>query len=181
MNSYTGTPVNTVWFGAFIAALMGLLGLAGPNAISAIFSISVVGSYIAYSIPIAARFIFHKENNFKPGPFNLGSWGLPVAVIAIAWMSLISVVFLFPVTPQTDAQDMNYSVVVTGGTLILSLVWYYFPKYGGVYWFKGPVSTIDNGETSSSETSSEIEKSRAAKGQENLPVDTGKDTVMTPV
>ena len=32
----------------------------------------------------------------------------------------------------------------TGGTLILSVVYFYFPVYGGVYWFKGPISTIDS-------------------------------------
>lgn len=37
---------------------------------------------------------------------------------------------------------MNYTVVVVGGTLILSLGYYFFPKYGGVYWFEGPVETI---------------------------------------
>ena len=37
---------------------------------------------------------------------------------------------------------MNYTVVVWGGTLLLSLVYFYFPKYGGVYWFTGPVSTV---------------------------------------
>ena len=29
-----------------------------------------------------------------------------------------------------------------GGVLIFSLIWYYFPKYGGVNWFRGPVPTI---------------------------------------
>lgn len=38
---------------------------------------------------------------------------------------------------------MNYTVVVLGGIMILSLVWYYFPRYGGVYWFTGPVPNID--------------------------------------
>ena len=70
MNSFTGTPVNTVWFVAIIATLLGLLSLAGNQAIDAIFALSVTALYIAYSIPIAARFIF--KNNFKPGPFNLG-------------------------------------------------------------------------------------------------------------
>ena len=37
---------------------------------------------------------------------------------------------------------MNYTVVVIGGVLILSLVWYYFPVYGGVFWFEGPVPTV---------------------------------------
>lgn len=37
---------------------------------------------------------------------------------------------------------MNYTVVVVGGTLMLSLGYYFLPKYGGVYWFEGPVETI---------------------------------------
>ena len=70
MNGYTGTPVNTVWFVAAISTLLGLLSLAGAQAIDAVFALSVTGLYVAYSIPIAARFIF--KNDFKPGPFNLG-------------------------------------------------------------------------------------------------------------
>ena len=58
-------------------------------------------------------------------------------------MTFMSVVFLFPATPQTTVQDMNYSVVVLGGILALSLVWYYFPKYGGVHWFTGPIPTVE--------------------------------------
>ncbi len=57
-------------------------------------------------------------------------------------MTLMSVVFMFPSTPVTSVQDMNYAVVVLGGIFILSLAWYYFPKYGGVHWFTGPVTTI---------------------------------------
>lgn len=70
MNSYTKTPVNTVWFCAFFSMLLGLLAFAGAQAINAVFSISVIALYVAYSIPIVARFVFN--NDFKPGPFNLG-------------------------------------------------------------------------------------------------------------
>ena len=38
---------------------------------------------------------------------------------------------------------MNYTVVVLGSVFILCLVWYYFPVYGGVHWFEGPVPTVD--------------------------------------
>ncbi|KAF9238376.1 amino acid permease-domain-containing protein [Melanogaster broomeanus] len=127
MNSFTGTPVNTVWFVAAVAILLGLLAFAGPEAINAIFAISVTALYIAYSIPIAARFIF--TNDFKPGPFSLGVFSLPVAIISVSFMAR---------TPAT----MNYTVVVLGGILFLSLVWYYFPVYGGVHWFTGPVRNV---------------------------------------
>jgi hypothetical protein len=58
-------------------------------------------------------------------------------------MASTSIVFCFPTTKHTGASDMNYSVVVLGGAFILSLVWYYFPVYGGVHWFEGPVPTVD--------------------------------------
>ena len=39
---------------------------------------------------------------------------------------------------------MNYTVVVLGGVLFLSLVWYYIPVYGGIYWFTGPIKTVES-------------------------------------
>lgn len=70
MNSYTQTPVNTVWFVGVLALLLGLLVFAGDQAINAVFAISVVALYAAYTIPIAARFL--GPNDFKRGPFHLG-------------------------------------------------------------------------------------------------------------
>ena len=72
MNGYTKTPVNTVWFCCILSISLGLLVFAGEQAIAAVFVLSVVGLYIASAIPIAARFIF--ENDYKPGPFDLGRW-----------------------------------------------------------------------------------------------------------
>ncbi|KAF5375416.1 hypothetical protein D9615_008014 [Tricholomella constricta] len=141
MNGYTKTPVNTVVFDGLLALILGLLAFAGDQAINAVFAISIVALYIAYAIPIAARFL--GTNNFQPGPFSLGIFGLPVGAVAVLFMLFMSVVFFFPATPTTTVQDMNYTVVVLGGVMLLSVVWYYFPKYGGVYWFTGPISNID--------------------------------------
>ncbi|CAE6429264.1 unnamed protein product [Rhizoctonia solani] len=142
MNPYTKTPVNTVWFSVSISALLGLLAFAGEAAIGAVFALSVIGLYIAYTIPIGARFLF-KGHNYKPGPFNLGAFGLPVAIIAIAFMTFISIVFLFPTELAPAVADMNYAVVVMSGVMIGCLIWYWFPKYGGVNWFEGPVMTVE--------------------------------------
>ncbi|CUA75900.1 putative amino-acid permease PB24D3,02c [Schizosaccharomyces pombe 972h-] [Rhizoctonia solani] len=167
MNSYTKTPVNTVWFSVFVSALLGLLAFAGEAAIAAVFSLSVIGLYIAYSIPIGARFLF-KGHNYKPGPFNLGAFGLPVAIIAIAFMTFIDIVFLFPTELAPAVADMNYAVVVLGGVMVGCLIWYWFPKYGGVNWFKGPVMTVDVlPQTAHTEDSGSIEreKERLAEGE----------------
>jgi uncharacterized membrane-anchored protein len=53
---------------------------------------------------------------------------LPVNGIAVAWMLFISLVFLFPTSLPTGVSEMNYTVAVLGGTILLSLAWYYFPK-----------------------------------------------------
>jgi hypothetical protein len=58
-------------------------------------------------------------------------------------MTLMGIVFLFPFTPQTSVGEINYTVAVLGGVMILSVIWYYFLMYGGVHWFKGPVANIN--------------------------------------
>ena len=67
---------------------------------------------------------------------------LPCAIISVLWMAFMFIVFLFPTDPNPAAGDMNYSIVVLGGVMTLSLIYYYFPVYGGVHWFKGPIRTI---------------------------------------
>lgn len=140
VNSRTQTPVHAVCFCAFLSLLLGLISFAGPLAITAVFTMSVVCQYIGFTIPIIARYVGGSE--FIHGPFNLGIMSGPVAFIASCYMLFMIVVFLFPPSPGATSQSMNYTVVVTGGTLLLSLTYYFFPKYGGRYWFKGPVHTI---------------------------------------
>ena len=70
VNKRTHAPVHAVWFSVIVSLLLGLLAFAGPSAIGAVFSLVVAGQYVAYSIPIAARFIGGR--NIQPGPFSLG-------------------------------------------------------------------------------------------------------------
>ncbi|KAI6163157.1 amino acid permease-domain-containing protein [Pisolithus thermaeus] len=116
VNKSASAPVNAVWFAVICAILVGLLAFAGTQAISAIFPLATDALYTAYSITIAARWL--GNNNFKRGPFHLG------------------------MLPSPSATTMNYTVVVLGGILGVSLVWYYLPIYGGIRWFIGPVPHI---------------------------------------
>ncbi|KAF8986767.1 APC amino acid permease [Cyathus striatus] len=139
INRTTGTPVNCVIFCAFCAMLLGLLTFAGPVAIAAIFSMGVVCQYISYSLPIAARFF--GGSTFVPGPFYMGKLSAPVAYVALLFMAFMVLVLLFPTNPGPTSADMNYSVAVVGGIISLCLTYYFFPVYGGRYWFTGPVKT----------------------------------------
>lgn len=140
INGYTKTPVNTVWFDAVFVLVIGLLAFVSTAAINAVFTIGLTASYVSFITPITTRFAF--KNDFKPGTFHLGKLSLPVAAIAVSSMVFMIIVFFFPSTPQTTAQEMNYTVVVFGGYMSLAIFWYYCPIYGGVHWFNGPVANL---------------------------------------
>ena len=58
-------------------------------------------------------------------------------------MAFSVVILAFPTAPAPNAQGMNYMVVVIGGWIILCLVYYHIPVYGGACWFNGPQVTIE--------------------------------------
>ena len=83
-------------------------------------------------------------------------------------MAFSIIILIFPTTPAPTGTDMNYTVVVLGGWLLLCVAYYYFPKYGGVYWFTGPVANVHDevAEKESARSVSVDEKDREAYLQE---------------
>ncbi|EIW80593.1 hypothetical protein CONPUDRAFT_154619 [Coniophora puteana RWD-64-598 SS2] len=142
-----GVPVIAVWTLVVLAALTGLLSFAGEQAIKAVFAMSMVAIYVAYIGPIAARVMaaWNEAACFRPGPFHMGYWGVPINLVALAFMVFTIVVFLFPASPGTAVADMNYAVVVLSVMFALIVGWYYCPTYGGVHWFRGPQANVGTG------------------------------------
>ncbi|KAI0746628.1 APC amino acid permease [Daedaleopsis nitida] len=171
VNRYTQTPVNAVWTAACVAALLGLLAFAGPTANSAIFSLAIAGQYTAFSIPIMSRFL--GERSGARGRSRSGdsrtACGLPVAVVAVSWMVFSVVILAFPTAPAPDAQGMNYMIVVIGGWIILCLVYYHIPVYGGACWYHGPQVTVESDARALERTSTlaETDPGEAEKQQED--------------
>lgn len=58
-------------------------------------------------------------------------------------MWFMTIVLMFPSAPNPTSDTMNYTVVVIGGVLSFALMYYYFPRYGGVHWFQGPVRNVE--------------------------------------
>jgi len=116
-----------------------------PVAFLAVTSISVIGLYIAYTIPIFLR--WRAGDSFEPGPWTLGSKYRWMNVIAVVWVAICVVVFSLPFTPAGvpwrtgfSWNAVNYAPLIVIGVMVAVTIW-----YGGWarHYFKGPVRNID--------------------------------------
>ncbi|KAI8050550.1 APC amino acid permease [Syncephalis plumigaleata] len=125
------SPAYAVWFSATIAGLLGLLHLGNSTAFTAITSLTAIGLYISYGLPILCRVC--RPSAFERGPLHLGRAGYPIGVVAFS------------------AKNMNYAIAVTGVVVIGVGGWWLISAR---HWFTGPsfgVSTDSETSTSTKE------------------------------
>ncbi|OIW06956.1 hypothetical protein TanjilG_18344 [Lupinus angustifolius] len=133
-------PINAVWLSVFISFCMALTSLGSIVAFDAMVSIATIGLYIAYALPIFFRVTLARKR-FVRGPFNLGGYGIIVGWIAVLWVVTISVLFSLPVSYPITIQTLNYTPVAVGILLIVVVLYW---LVSGRFWFKGPVTNIQN-------------------------------------
>lgn len=137
----TKIPLYSVIFSGIVSILLGLLILIGETASNALFSISIIGGYLAWSIPSLLRMTSGRDI-FRPGPFFAGkNFSRVINVSAILFQWFVIVMDMFPANPNPDKTSMNYSVVINCGVWILSMV-YYFTMKKGI--FTGPKSDLED-------------------------------------
>ncbi len=87
------TPAPAIWLCvavAFVAAVY-------SGAYSVVTSISVIGLYFSYTIPVFLALRARRANGAgERGPWHLGRYSSMVNVIAILWVAFISVILSFP-------------------------------------------------------------------------------------
>jgi hypothetical protein len=93
-------------------------------------------------------------------------------VVAVTWLLFIIVVLMFPPDVDPTSTSMNYTVVVLGGWLLFSLVWYYLPVIGGKHFFTGPIVNVTDQMSLSSSTA---EVASTEKGKEIFDVGKSKE------
>jgi len=143
------TPVNAVIVATVVAAIITLPALKSvggiPTAFYAVTSVSVIGLYFSFAIPIFLR--WKHGSQFEVGSWNNGNkykWMNPVAVIEII---VVAVMLMLPTAPaaapwrkEFDWAAVNYAPLMTIGVLILLAIWWMASARN---WFKGPVRTVD--------------------------------------
>lgn len=132
-------PIRAVIFAAIVSLALGCLTLAGSAAASALFSLTVCGNYMSWTIPVLLKLTSGKDR-FKPGPFYLGSTLSTInGWVCCAWALFVIVLAMIPATKTVTKTDMNYTVVINCGVWVLSMIYFYTYKYR---FYHGPKSNL---------------------------------------
>ncbi|KAF9115841.1 hypothetical protein BGX27_006082 [Mortierella sp. AM989] len=87
---------------------------------------------LVYCIPVALRLFFPSPTRFQSGPFSLGRYSRPIALIAITWSVLCVFIFSLPGFYPITAQDMNYASILLVATISIIIGYWYFSAR---HWF----------------------------------------------
>jgi amino acid transporter len=135
-------PRNSVWAITVLAGLLMvpaiwnyLVGYAAGTAIA------VIGLYIAFIIPVYLR--FRMGDRFEPGAWSLGRNYKWIDAIAIGWVALITLLFIFPLYKAGLPWEDDFSWELTNYTILwfaaIGLVFGGWWMVSAKNWFKGPV------------------------------------------
>jgi amino acid transporter len=118
------TPVPAIWLAVGAALFIAVYG----GAYSVVTSLSTVGLYVAYIIPVFLAWRARKANVYtQRGPWHLGSYSNIVNLAAVVWTVFICVILVMP--PNQLAGKTMFALFV------LLSVWYWVSER---HRFRGP-------------------------------------------
>ncbi|KAE8148355.1 amino acid/polyamine transporter I [Aspergillus avenaceus] len=139
----THTPTYSILLTMTISCLLGLVNIGSSVALNGIISMAVSGIYLSYLI--VGTLLFYRRltgaislyndgdhslvnvpgAKLMWGPFHLpGIWGILINGYAIIYMTIVVFFSFWPTQMDVDKTTMNFSVVGTGGTIILAIIYY---------------------------------------------------------
>jgi amino acid transporter len=111
------TPVPAIWVGAVLA----LAATLYADAFAVLAAGCAVFLYISYIMPVAAGLLVEGKTWNEKGPFNLGAFSKPVAVLAI-----IGGLVLCYVGMQPPNEKVLYLTI--GLFVVMAVFWYAFER-----------------------------------------------------
>ena len=133
VNPRTRTPTNAIWLAAIGALILGLPYLWNSTAYAAVTSIAVIGLYVAYVMPTFLR--LRLGSAFNRGPWHLGRWSTPIGTIAVAWVVIITILFMLPTQSPITWSNFNYTVIAVVVVLGFAVIYW---LVSARKWFTGP-------------------------------------------
>ena len=120
------TPVNAIW----LCVVAAFLGAVYSGAYAVVTSISTIGLYLSYIIPV---YLHLRAGGVERGPWHLGRFSRAVNVIAVLWVVFLCVVLSIP-------DNQRAGKAIAGVTALLAL-WYWLGerrRFKGPQWASGP-------------------------------------------
>lgn len=127
VNERARVPINSILVCLVLQAALGLIYLGNSTAFNAILSMSIIGMYLSYGLPIACMLFIGRRQLPKSeyGPFRLGkATGIALNVMSLVWLTVAITFGVFPTTMPVNKTTMNYSIAVMAGWMVSGLVWY---------------------------------------------------------
>jgi Amino acid transporters len=103
------TPVYAIW----LCVIAAFLGAVYSKAYPVVTSISTIGLYISYVIPV---FLHLRAGKIERGPWHLGGYSKAINVVAVLWVIFLSVILSL-------ADIINTGASILAVTIALAL-WY---------------------------------------------------------
>ncbi|KAG0320699.1 hypothetical protein BG000_003477 [Podila horticola] len=132
-----GQPARVGWLCVSISCFIGILYLGNTTLLGAISSAIAIEMNLVYTIPIALRLFYPNPTYFRPGPFSLGRFREPIAMVATWWSVIGLFIFSIPGVYPVTSENMNYASVLLLATLGFILGYWY---YSARHWFGLPVA-----------------------------------------
>jgi choline transport protein len=131
-------PLRMVILVSILQLLLGFIYLGSTTAFNAILSMSIIGMYLSYALPIMYMLFYGRSSRtYLPGPFNLNAtMGKLLNVAALLWLIVAIFFSTWPNFYPVTAANMNYSTVVLAGWVAVGAVYY---AVAGRKKYEGPV------------------------------------------
>ncbi len=107
------TPANAIW----VAAALSFIATLYAAAFYVLATGCAVFLYVSYLMPIAAGLRAEGKTWTKKGPFDLGAWSKPVAVLATIGCALLVIVGV-----QPPNEKVGY--LLFWGIVVMVIIWY---------------------------------------------------------
>ena len=88
---------------------------------------------MAYVLPTFLR--LRLGSAFQRGPWHLGRWSRPIGIVSVAWVVIITILFMLPTASPITLKTFNYTVVAVVAVLGFAGIWW---AVSARKWFTGP-------------------------------------------
>lgn len=133
-------PLNALCVSLVIVSLLSLINIGSSVAFNAIMSLGTAALLSSYIISISCvRLRRWRGQPLPPARWSMGKFTPICDSVSILVLAVVLLFSFFPLSKEVTPTDMNWSIVIFGGVVMISLS-YYVLRARHVY--KGPVTRV---------------------------------------